>query len=206
MWRRRNRGDRGVVEDVSIRNWGSQGISLLADGEVRTSRVVCEQADVGSTGIAMTGNGLVEGCLVRGYITGIDAGSRVWIAENRVEYGFPPSLASVRGIRAGSRSTVMNNAVQFSLVDDLAFELGSDSRAIDNFAIGGRLRAFGSRTAVEGNYVVDAFTLSIWVTGADNSVTRNRVRNGFFSVDPTDGLGTIRTTPVGAGPWDNFDY
>ena len=48
------------------------------------------------------------------------------------------------------------------------------------------------------------------ITGSDSTVVRCTASDNGGADFQDDGfstrLGTLRTSPVGAGPWDNFDY
>ena len=64
----------------------------------------------------------------------------------------------------------------------------------------------GHGNLIDGNNVT-ANGYGIYVVGNSNLVVRNTARGNLddFQV-PTGGTGTIQTSPVGAGAWDNFSY
>ena len=64
----------------------------------------------------------------------------------------------------------------------------------------------GCGNLIDGNNVT-ANGYGIFITGSSNLVVRNSARGNVddFGV-PAGGAGTIQTSPVGAGAWDDFSY
>lgn len=67
----------------------------------------------------------------------------------------------------------------------------------------------GSYVTIDAN-MCRGSDVGIRVTAAsiEAQVTRNRVTSGApgYDISNTSFVGTIRTSPVGAGPWDNFYF
>jgi len=61
---------------------------------------------------------------------------------------------------------------------------------------------------IDGNNVVSNSTYGIVVANTGNIIVRNVARDNGVNYDIVAGndAGTMQTSPVGAGPWDNFDF
>ena len=71
------------------------------------------------------------------------------------------------------------------------------------------IRVIGSGNRIDGNNVTSNAYYGIDVIGAGNIIVRNTasgntISNYHFAAG--NDIGTIQTTPVGAGAWDNFEF
>lgn len=95
------------------------------------------------------------------------------------------------GIAAFDRCTIVGN----TLISHLRVGGGNSGIAV-----------LGDRCRVEDNHIVTADE-GISVTGTNNVVVKNSVSDcpaPYTNIDPGNRVGTISTTPAGAGAWDNF--
>jgi hypothetical protein len=210
-------GDSSIVERVTIEFWGDTGISVGTESVVRDCVMVGPGEN--STGISMGGGSLVEGCSVRDYELGISVfGSRV-----RSCYVF--NSLNI-GILAGSESIVEGCQVVASGVNAITASFGTvirgnvlrdnaggivvggDTRVENNQLDGDQIRVTGPDNVIDGNVITDLSLDAIFVSNVGNTITRNRLSAGAagYNIIAGNSVGTIRTSPVGADAWDNFDF
>ncbi len=100
------------------------------------------------------------------------------------------------GIIASSECVILNNVCR-----DQFINLGS------GFFSGVGIRVYLSNSRIEGNTLVGNWK-GLLVDDAENLIVRNCASANTFDYDIAGGnsVGTIQSTPVGAGAWDNLSY
>ena len=169
-------GQASAMENCTARENGRTGLRLDGGGNVRG----CVARLNGTTGIAVAGNAMVVNCIgERNASTNISVSSTSTVLDSRAYFG------QSHGIQAGSDSTIMRCTV--------------DSNAASG------IRIAGSEARVDGNHVTDN-AIGIEATSIDSTIVRNTLagNSADFAVVAGNILGTIRTSVIGAGPWDNF--
>lgn len=180
-----NTGD-GFVLDVGSRAEGCVSYDNGADGLITVGGCVVRGCDVFGNG----GNGIVLG-----------SGSFAvdCVSQNNAGFGVMATICVVRGC------TIQSNA---SGGIEVASDCVIEGNALDsNFSRG--IRVSGSDNRIDGNSVTDS-SPGIQVVTTGNIIVRNTVAGAsagaFYFIVAGNATGTIQTSPVDAGPWDNFEY
>ncbi len=117
------------------------------------------------------------------------------------------------GIYANSGSTISGCTAYYNLGDGI--QVSHNSRVADctcntnghGTGDGAGIHATGQDNRIDGNNVTDN-DRGIDVDLSDNLIVRNSASGNATNYDIAAGndTGTIQTTPVGAGAWDNFEF
>lgn len=219
-------GVESSARDCVARDNGGDGFTL----SIQASLVNCVARSNGAYGIFVTGRSTVRDCstVINGLdgfrigngstitgctadtdqSSGIDASSDCNITNNSVqgceEYGIDVGLRCIvrgntcafnnkGGILAGGQNTIAENECHDN----------------DVLTVGGAgVRVTGSRNRVEANNVSDN-EIGIDIESSGNIIVRNTASSNFsvnYNIVGGNDVGTIQSSPVGAGPWDNFEY
>ena len=208
--------DGGHVRNVRISSWGTTAIAMNS-GIVESTII----RDVTGTAIDMD-SGRVEGCTIIGSATGVDIERRGIIRSTTVD------SPSVLGITVGDECLVVDCAVSRSAGAGISLDNNSEARGnrlrvnaaegiialsdahvIGNHLDGDPILITGADNVVDANVITDAFgSAAITVNLAGNLIIRNRVAGDAsnFSIAAGNDVGTITSSPVGAGAFDNLLY
>ncbi|MCB9838247.1 MAG: right-handed parallel beta-helix repeat-containing protein [Phycisphaeraceae bacterium] len=185
----------GVIDNVSANFNGQDGVSAswgtlvhhcIAEGNTRD-------------GIAVGDVSRVESCVskVNGR-WGVHADGAVTIADNVIYNndggGIEAGLAHITGNMLFSNSAG-------GILDRGLSTIASNT--VHSGAVG--IQAQGNDSRIEDNQIIGCIT-GVEVMGTDNLVIANSVRQSTtsYNIAPGNQAGAIVISPVGAGPWDNF--
>ena len=135
----------------------------------------------------------------------------IWIGGGSTLSGCAASHNVDEGICAGDGSTLSGCAADYNTADGI--EVSADARVVGcvcrgngNGGDGAGIRVTGSGNRIEGNNCTDN-DRGIDVDASGNFIVKNTCSGNTTNYDIVAGnaVGTITNTPVGAGPWDNFD-
>jgi hypothetical protein len=195
-------GDNCVINDCTVEGT-SLGISAVFNSVISD----CVTIECG-TGIALFGNGIVERCSTR---TSSASNSTVGIALGTG--GIARNCSTVGayiGIESNGFARIENCSVTFAVSEGIRYvqkdhitgnkvtNCPSAIRSINNI---------GARSTIDSN-IITSCPVGIRAVSTNNIITRNIVNDGAtpFDIVPGNKVGTIQTTPVGAGPWDNIAF
>ena len=145
---------------------------------------MCVAFQNGNYGINCGIDGIVESCAVRNNTSG-------------------GVIVSIGSIVRGCTVSDHGSALEYGIRAESGNVDIRDNICRDNY-YGIFTRSSDSR--IDGNNVIDG-TVGITVANAGNIVVRNTTScpTGYTVLGGND-FGTISTTPVGAGAWDNFEF
>jgi len=194
-------GDDGVsvgaatIERVTALTNGRDGIRALWGTQINR----CAAEANGRDGISVADVSRIDNCVTKGNRRwGIHADGAITIAGctvyNNTAGGIEIGLAhvtdcmifsnTVAGVIDRGNSTIKNNTIHSSPVG---------------------IQVLGDTSRIESNHIVQCNT-GIEIQGIDSIIIANSVRNSTtpYNIQPGNQAGAIVTSPVGAGPWDNF--
>lgn len=210
-------GDHARVENVTIEFWGSSGIFVGEESIVRDC-IVQGPVSGGNTGILTGVSSLIEGCSVREHITGIFVQESLVLncsVNGATGVGIASGAESlVEGCRLNGNGTGISGDFATVIRDNVlrentvGIDVVNDTRVENNQLDGDGIVVGGQDNVIDGNVITDQLTDAIVVGVSGNVITRNRVGGGTgaYNIAAGNQVGTIRTMPVGAGPWDNFAF
>ncbi len=206
-----NNGDDGIfadagstLSDCSARYNGDHGIWANSGSTFSD----CAAYNNGDDGIyAGVGSTISDCAAMNNGNDGIDAGSGSTLS------GCAARSNGGDGILAGSGSTLSDCAASYNTGDGM--QVFSDSRVVGcvchnngfNTGDGAGIHATSSDNRIEGNTCTDN-DRGIDVDTSGNFIVKNSCSGNTTEYDIVGGndVGTIQTTPVGAGAWDNFEF
>ncbi len=196
-------GPTATVESSTSMNNTGTGIAGEAYVTVRGCQSSWNSGD-GITG----GQMLVDSCGTHN-----NGGLGIHAAYVSVVTGCNASYNATYGIEAWSGSRVEGNAVYQNGLDGIivyydTLVKGNVCDQNGRLGDGAGIRVtntWGSR--VEGNNVTGN-KRGIYVIGSPNVIVGNTAHGNdvAYDVSPGNAMGSVVASPVGAGPWDNFDY
>jgi hypothetical protein len=159
------------------------GIALFGNGIVERCSTRTSSASNSTVGIALGTGGIARNCSTVGAYIGIESNAFARIENCSV------SFAVSEGIRYVQKDHITGNKIT---------NCPSAIRSINNI---------GARSTIDSN-IITSCPVGIRAVSTNNIITRNIVNESAtpFDIVPGNKVGTIQTTPVGAGPWDNIAF
>lgn len=188
-------------------NDGAYGLRAYLGSQIRDCTVYKNRSKTSSSyGIYLTGDGLISDCTLNG----------------NSHTNSPGTSTQGIGVYAGSGSTVKacnvtDNEGDGIWVVDNCLVLDNHCHGNGYGAAGAGIHVTGDNNRIDGNTVTDN-DWGIDVDGTGNIIVRNSAHGNNadgdifnlnfdgYSIEAGNDMGTIQTTPVGAGPWDNFHF
>ena len=206
------------VERCIVQNSGTTGINA----SIHTIMTDCIVDNSGGAGIDVDANSIVQRCIAENNTTlGIDAD------DNSIVRDSVAASNGTIGIVGDQHVSIINCTAALNGEDGISVDTASVIRdctaranAVANYRIANDCRITGCHSdggqfgiasssndnTIDSNSTVDATGAGIFLTAGGNIVTRNTLSGTVFSFEVGNDVGTIQTTPVGAGPWDNFAF
>lgn len=195
-------GDNCVVTNCTV-----EGNTLGISGVFNCIISDCATINCG-TGISLFGNGIVERCTTRTSSTanstgGISIGTGGVVRDSA-------TVGAYIGIESNGFARIENCTVTFAVSEGIRFvqkdliignKVSNCPSAIRSIA------TLGVRSIIDGN-TISSCPVGIRVVSQNNAIIRNIVGDSATPFDIVAGnqVGTVQSTPVGAGAWDNIAY
>lgn len=217
-------GSNSTISDFAARNNGNDGIRTGSD---------CTISDCAAHSNGRDGIDASDGCTISGCATSDNAADGIYVsigsiisdctARGNTDDGISTSSGCTvsdcaarsngdDGIYAGPGSMVSGCTTSYNTGDGI--QVSYDSRVVnctsDSNGLNGDgagIHATSNDNRIDGNTVTDN-DRGIDVDYASNFIVRNTAsgNTGNWAVAAGNDMGTIQTTPVGAGAWDNFEF
>lgn len=209
-------GDNAHIRNIRIANWGMTGINM-GSGIIENAML----RNVTGTAI-VADSGRVEGCTILDSGIGVIVERRGIIRSTTIESVDTLGISALEeclvedctitgslgnGIELGFNSEARGNRLRGNF--DVGIAATNDALIIGNHLDGDPIVATGADNVIDANVITDVTGgAAITVTGTGNLVIRNRVTGtaSAFDINGGNDLGTISSSPAGAGPFDNLAF
>ncbi len=195
-------GSSSIVKDCET--WANQSDGIVAGVGCTISK--CTAYKNGDDGIVV---GLA--CTISECAAEYNSGDGITIGAGSTASGCAVAHNTSNGIVAGhgctiSECTACNNGADGITVTNFSSVLGNTCYNNGYSGDGAGIHVLSSGNRIEGNNVTQN-DRGIDVDAGGNLIIRNSARENTTEYDIASGnaVGPITSTPVGAGPWDNFD-
>ena len=217
-------GDNSTIENC-VANNNQSGIRAASGSTVRG----CAASDNTSSGIIVSGNGVIAQCSATGnasagILTGFSSTVTQCSARDNTFDGINVGAGSLverctaysndrNGIGTSTNCKVLDCAASSNA--EHGIQVSSDALVTGNMcdgngtaiADGAGVAVTGSDGRIDGNHCTDN-DIGFLATSTGNLFIRNSTKGSptpFSTVIGND-VATIQASPIGAGPWDNFNF
>ncbi len=198
----------GILADIGSTLSGCAAYKNGADGifaDIGSTLSSCSAGFNGGGGMYAGGGSTLSGCTAS-----YNADDGIYAGYGSTLSGCTAYNNSDHGISAGSGSRLSGCAASYNWGDGI--HLAADSHVVgcvcDNNGggDGAGIHVTGGGNRIEGNNCTDN-DRGIDVDVSTNLIVKNTCSGNTTNYDivANNAVGTITNTPVGAGPWDNFD-